>query len=444
MLWTSFQCETTPGRALGDGVTEFRIQVPDGAAPGFGVVSVVAANGASNPQLVAWESRPVVHESGGTNRESAVRLTADAFIHGGLTAGRANWYRWEPGAGDAGMLEIVAGRIGSSADPFLEIWDARGRRLAAIEDSPGAGVDARWAVPTGFRGPCWVSVRDSEWAGGPAHRYALRVAHASWAGANGFVFRAPAVDPVQGALPENEPNDDRAKATPVPWGVGRIEGGFGKSGDRDVYAMEVAESRKYRFTGVTRSIGSGADLALVLRREDGTVAAETAGGQGDAVGFEADLVAGRRVWLEVTELTGNGGPGMDYRVEVGPPPGGAVSTESLSVNGAAGESVEIKVAISTVREFKGKVRFSVVGEPWELEAAELGSEAKEGVLKIRIPAAAEAGTVHPVRLAARWEGTGGWAGARVTTRPGIRKAWPGIVTPLESMDGWILVGVQQR
>ena len=86
-----------------------------------------------------------------------------------------NWYQLPTKAGKTMAVEIVAGRVGSGADPFVELWDANGKRIQFQEDAPGAGVDCRWELGAAEERPLWLSVRDTGYAGGLGMDYWVRI-----------------------------------------------------------------------------------------------------------------------------------------------------------------------------------------------------------------------------------------------------------------------------
>lgn len=442
-FWSSFPCNAVADRSAGGGgKAHFRVTIPADTPSGFGYVCLISSNGLTSPQLVAWDSLPVRSVVGGERVDTpAVVIGAEGVFAGEFTAGRANWFRWEPAKDSGGVFEVIAGRLGSVADPFLDRCNATGRPVETLEDTAGAGVDVRWMALLGQADPVWFRIRDSAWAGGATHRYWCRIGKSAWTGAARFVMPSAREATSEAGVPETEPNDDRAHATPLGKDVASLVGTLARRGDVDIAVFEAPRAGRYQFRGLTRTLGSAVDLRLLVRGEDGGILAEAGGGDGDSAVLEVELNAGQQVWLEVSELTGGGGPDSAYRVEIGPPRGLIASTEILAAAGAAGETVEVKVALTGARAPKGRIRFSLDGTPWQMEPGEIAADLKEVVLKIRIPAEASPGTVHPVRIACQLGKTGEWAGTRVTTRPGIRKAWPGWVTPLESMDGWVLVGV---
>ncbi|MBX7256677.1 MAG: PPC domain-containing protein [Candidatus Hydrogenedentes bacterium] len=115
--------------------------------------------------------------------DSPQQVTAPLVVDGRIDRpGDADIYAIEGQAGQEVVAEIVARRLGSPLDSMLRVMDAGGKVIAANDDTedPGAGLlthhadsYVRTALPS--NGTYFVTVSDTQHAGGETYAYRLRV-----------------------------------------------------------------------------------------------------------------------------------------------------------------------------------------------------------------------------------------------------------------------------
>ena len=159
-VWTSFPCEVSPGERPGAPV--FRLTIAGKVPRGLGALRLITTNGISNPQLFLIDSLPTA-SSGGTNHSLATarKVTVPGAFHGVCEEVRSDFYKLGARKGDRLTMEIVAQRTGSALDPVLRLLDTRGLELAANDDTPELGGDARLEFRCPKTGEYIVEVRDT-------------------------------------------------------------------------------------------------------------------------------------------------------------------------------------------------------------------------------------------------------------------------------------------
>lgn len=444
-LWTSLPCGGSLERDTD--TAAFKLKVPPQTTSGIGAIRLVNTNGMSSLQLFLIDPVPSVAATG-TNDSiaTAQHLGRHTAVDGFCTELRSGFYRVAAKKGDTLAIEVVAQRIGSPLDPLLHVLDSTGRELAAVDDSPGLGADARLNFRAPKAGDYLVEVRDTRYAGGPRHRYRLRFGELLpnplpfLSNPDLSRFSAPLASPP--AVAEHEPNNAQAQLISTP---GEIEGQFNLAGDRDVFAFCVKKGERLVFTGRTRSLGSPCDLLLQIQSTNGAKIAES-----NATGADEGVLTNRfaeagTYHVMVEELNRLGGPSSNYRLAIQPLSSGfqlSVEAERFSV--PAGDSVEIEVQAQR-QDYNGPIDLKVVGleEGFVVTNAIIAAKTNATKLKVTVPADLALGEFFEFGLIGSAEIAGTNFTARVSTLPALRTAFPEMRFPPAELDGLMSLSVSE-
>jgi len=175
--------QATPVEVSGWNVTPKRL-TPQHPAPGTYAVTVEEGAWRSNARPFAVDTLPECLEEEPNGRPAdAQPVSGPVIVNGRIARPRdADVFRFEGGAGEERVAEVLARRLASPLDSRLRVTDTAGRTLAANDDhvDKGAGLHThhadsyvRFTVPAD--GVYLVSVTDAQQKGGPAHAYRLRV-----------------------------------------------------------------------------------------------------------------------------------------------------------------------------------------------------------------------------------------------------------------------------
>jgi hypothetical protein len=161
---------------IGDTQIEAEVKLPPDAPAGPAPFVVVGPGGESSPHnfLVnpAIPASPEKEPNNGFKQAQAIQVPQ--IIDGAVSQAQdVDVFKFEGKAGALVVIEVQAARLGSALDPFLTLYDAAGRELAACPDD--GHNDPRIAVQLPASGTYYVSVIDAQDQGGPAHVYRLLV-----------------------------------------------------------------------------------------------------------------------------------------------------------------------------------------------------------------------------------------------------------------------------
>lgn len=126
-----------------------------------------------SPEVLVVEKEP--------NRgfKGAQLLTIGSTVLGSIGSNKdVDVYRIDQGATGRLHIDVTASRCGSSLDPILTVYDARGFEIARCDDSPAtAPHDAAITIetPSGKRGVRYIVIQDAHDTGSDTHLYELRV-----------------------------------------------------------------------------------------------------------------------------------------------------------------------------------------------------------------------------------------------------------------------------
>jgi hypothetical protein len=446
-LWTSFPCEVAPVKTADS--TAFELSVPTRTVPGVGAIRLVTTNGLSSLHLLLIDSLPTV-ETAKTNRSqsSAQRLSGRVAVDGVCEELRSDFYRIAARKGERLSIEAVAQRLGSPLDPLLRLLDAQGHELAANDDATGLGADARIDFRCPKTGDYLVEVRDTRHAGGPRHRYRLRIGEAlptplPFLTSPEVSKLTEPLHPLRSAN-EIEPNEGGAHAQPLRLPV-ELAGRFDRPGDCDVFEFQAGKGERLVFAGRTRSLGSPCDLFLQLQTTNGTKLAEA-----NATGADEGILTNRfnasgAYRLVVEELNRNGGPAFGYRIAMRElKPGFALSTETERVSVPAGDSIEIEVKPDR-HDYDGPIHLAVVGLPESFGVSNAVINAKTNAARLRISAPSDLalGDFFLFSIVGRAMVGGAHISERTSTLPALRSLFPELRHPPEELDGLIALSISE-
>ncbi|MFM9959879.1 MAG: PPC domain-containing protein [Planctomycetaceae bacterium] len=318
-------------------------------------------------------------------------------------------------------FEVIGNRLGKDYDPLVRVRSATGKVVAECDNSVGLFFDCRFAHTFAEAGSYTVEVRDSRFEGHPTWHYVLRMgdfpeARVSVPSAvrvgEPTTLSFPQVAGLQLPLPvwhdaprrelrrgashhtgdtffqevrhspiglatwipltisdlptaiEVEPNDTLETATLVATKVpATLNGVLGKPGDVDWFAFELAKDQKLRIQGFARTIGSAADLELVLFNADGREARRVDDTELDEASFDFKADKAGLYRLQVRDLSRDGGPEFAYRIDVkegGPQFQLLAEAADLTVPQGTYQPLSLKV---TRTEFNGEIHLELRGAP---------------------------------------------------------------------------------
>jgi hypothetical protein len=446
-LWTSFPCEVAPVKS--SGATAFELSVPKQTAPGVGAIRLVTTNGLSSLQLLLIDSLPTI-EAVKTNRSQAFaqRLSGQIAVDGVCEELRSDFYRFPAKKGERISIEAVAQRLGSPLDPLIRLLDAQGRELAANDDATGLGADAKIEFRCPKTGDYLVEVRDTRHAGGPRHRYRLRIGDAlltplPFLSSPEVSKLTESLDPPR-SVNEVEPNDDGVRAHVIRLPV-ELTGCFERPGDRDVFEFQARKGERVVFSGRTRSLGSACDLFLQLQTTNGVKLAEA-----NATGADEGVLTNRfkadgACRLVVEELNRNGGPGFAYHIAVRElKPGFALSTETERLSVPTGDAIEIEVKPAR-REYDGPIQLTVVGLPegFSVSNAVITAKTNPTKLRISVPTDLALGDFFLFSIVGSAVIDGATVRERTSTLPALRTLFPELRYPPAEVDGLIALSISE-
>ena len=305
-------------------------------------------------------------------------------------------------------FEVVGNRLGKDYDPLVCVRNSTGKIVAECDNSVGLFFDCRFAHTFAESGHYTVEVRDSRYEGHPTWHYVLRMGDfpearvsipstvvageptsltfpqiVGWqlpvafpreqAAENFFheIRRSP--NSVATWIPfgvsdlppviEVEPNDTIETATTAPKVPASFHGVLGKPKDVDSFAFELAKDQKLNIQACSRTIGSAADLELVMFDADGREVRRIDDAELDEASFAFNAGKPGVYRLQVREMSRDGGPEFAYRIEVragGPRIQLQAETADLTVPLGTYQPLPLKV---TRTEFNGPISLELRGAP---------------------------------------------------------------------------------
>lgn len=455
-LWTYFNAKARRITNSPNSAT-FEVECQGGLYPsGVWGVQAYGPGGISDFALIMIDPIAVTERSA-TNLSfaSAQRIVPPIAVDASFASEQADYYRFEARAGQEFSVEILAHRLGSLADPVLQVLDSAGREIAYCDDEDGVWRDARLRFRAPLNGEYTLAVHDVGYGGGSGFAYRLRVGDFPMA-----PFRFPLgdltepdagsdLDPAPGndspanpdtrvwyntvpSLLEREPNEALEKLQEFSPPV-IINGRFDTSNDRDLYRFAAAKDQTLAFQRQSRSLGSPCDVSLRVLRMTGEVLAATDGASADETVLKHTFDASGTYLLEARDLTGTAPARSPYRLRVrGDAPEFRLMTEVNKLEIAPDGSAKIKVTCERMG-YEGEIRLEAAG--LLLEENVIAAKKKEAEMTVRLPG--DAPDFFHAHLTGA--GTNGFK-TMVSTKPALKKNFPLMLVPPNELDGKIAVG----
>lgn len=419
--------EVVPGPALKPGqvppvvrTIKIKITATKEAALGVHEFRVAANLGLSSVGQLVVVDEPVVEEKTNNNATAgATPISMPSVACGKIEAAEdVDFFKFHADAGQTITFEIYCARIQDKihdlqkhADPYIAVYDAEGREVAANDDFYFA--DSWLSYTFAMGGDFYVQVRDSKYDGDPRWVYALLVTSKPYvshvypmAGNPGqdlllepsgsakavlakVPFKVPAelglrqieldvkgqkTNPaafIVSSLPqvlETEPNDTPEQATKVTLPCG-INGKIGVRRDLDHFRFQAAKGKAIRFEVKARRFGtplqSSLDSVLDILNAKGDFVAT---GVDDNAGKDAFMVftppADGEYVLRIRDLNSKGGETFVYHIEADwavPDFTARIDCDKAMIG--PGSSTTWYVHVVRIAGFDGPVKVDVTGLP---------------------------------------------------------------------------------
>lgn len=404
------------------------VALPKDAPLGVYGLRLATRSGLSNVHLFLVDELSVIARDPALPASAVVPVTLPVAVTAVARPASIDRYAITVAKDQRVSFEVIGNRLGKDYDPLVQIRNAAGKLMAEHDHSVGLLFDCRFAHQFAEAGTYTVEVRDARFEGHPTWHYVLRMgdfpearlavpSSAKIGEATTLTFpqmtgwqlpvtiagterprdvfheirqapdRAPAWIPLMLTdLPssvEHEPNDTQETASPatVP---GTLNGVFDRPGDRDWFSFELAKDQKLTFQGLGRTIGSAADLELILFDADGREVRRVDDTDLDEGGFAFNVGKPGLHRLQVREVARDGGPEFAYRIDVrtgGPQFQLLAETPDLTVPQGSYQTLPIKV---TRTEFNGEIQLELRGAPtgMSIEPAVIPAGATEFVGRV--------------------------------------------------------------
>lgn len=438
-LWTSLPARVVQALPVGEATSTaavLDIELTSDAPLGLYGLRLATRSGLSNVHLFAVDEQPVLIRDPALPRNAVVPVTLPVTVTASCRPASIDRYSITVAADQRVAFDIIGNRLGKDYDPLIQIRNSSGKLIAEQDHSVGLLFDCRFAHRFAEAGTYTIEVRDARFEGDPTWHYVLRMGdfpearvsipsslrpgeaaslsfpqmpgwqfpvalsnstplgdlfHEIRQSASSGVTWIPLTVTDLGTSIEAEPNDSTETATPstVP---GTLHGLFEKPGDRDWFSFELVKDQKLNFQAVARTLGSAADVELVLFDSDNREVRRSDDIELEEGGFA--FVAGKAGLhrLQVRELSRDGGPDFTYRIDVrsgGPQFQLQAETPDVTLPRGTYQSLPIKV---TRTEFNGEIHLELRGAPAgiSLDPAVIPANVTEFVARIIAdPAVAE-------------------------------------------------------
>jgi hypothetical protein len=344
-----------------------RVRIAADAEPGIRVMRVLTPLGPSNIAPFVVDQWPEVAEKEPNNgREQAQQVTFPVTVVGRVDpAEDVDCFRFHASAGQTLVFDVLAARLESPLDSILSIQDEAGHELALNEDFHG--LDSFLAFTAPSAGDYWVVLRDVRNSGGSNFTYRLTMGEIPYVtgvfpmggkagetvemALRGFnlgehptcrvtLATETGPQPLPRALPlpggasnpitlgvgdapeltEAEPNDDPAKAQPLPVPAtvnGRIDRGSGLApADVDCYRFRAEKGQALVLEVMARRCGSALDSLLSVTDKSGKELASNDDAEGKDSRLEFTAPETGDYIARVTDLQERGGPDFTYRLSI--------------------------------------------------------------------------------------------------------------------------------
>lgn len=438
-LWTSLPHGTVQARVAADGANQssLDLDVPANTPLGVYGLRLATRNGLSNVHLFVVDELPIVVRDPSLPANAVIPVSLPTCATSICKVASIDRYSIIVAKDQRVTFEVVGNRLGKDYDPLVQIRNSSGKLVAEHDHSVGLMFDCRFAHQFTEAGTYTVGVRDARFEGNPTWHYVLRMGDfpeariavpssvrpgettnltfpqmIGWQlpvtvsntvsigesfqeirqSPTGIAAWIPLTTTDLPASRELEPNDTQEMAT-VAVVPGTLNGVFDKPGDRDWYSFDLAKDQKLNFQGVARTIGSAADLELILFDADGREVRRVDDTELDEGGFTFNVGKPGVHRLQVREVSRDGGTEFAYRVDVrtgGPQFQLLAEAPDLTVPQGNYQSLPIKV---TRTEFNGEIQLELRGAPagMTLDPAVIPANAVEFVGRVIADATTPAG-----------------------------------------------------
>jgi hypothetical protein len=158
----------------GDNKNRFTIRIPKDTPVGFYDVRAVCRSGISSPRPFLVGNRPEQLETESSKSLSAQSIALNTTINGRIEKdGEVDHYRFDAKKGQRVVIECWAERIDSRLRPMLEVYDAKGRRLASNRGYFSTDPLIDFLVPAD--GIYFIKLYDLIYSAGAEHYYRLDI-----------------------------------------------------------------------------------------------------------------------------------------------------------------------------------------------------------------------------------------------------------------------------
>jgi hypothetical protein len=426
------------------------LTIAPNVAPGVREVRVVTPRGTSNAGRIWVGSYPEAVEVEPNNTVAAAQKLEKVplTMNGQVGAEDTDSYVVQANAGDTYVFDLVAYRIGSGLDGYLQLFDAKGKHLAYSQEAYDR--DPRIIYTFKTAGAYVIQVRDTMFRGGGNFTYRLtagklpvvtgylplggkrgQTVNVNLEGVNlGDMKTMPVQIPADGdqvsvvpntpagpvmnpislqasdlnEVVETEPNDAAGQATVIPDAPVVVNGRMDKPGDVDLFRLKPAAAANLSFEIHGRRIGSRLDSFLRILD---TAGKEVQGNDDiDPNTKDSRLVfgvqAGTEYLVEVRSQDRRYGGDVFYRLKIDPPSGQdfrlRVTPDNLNVG--QGGSAVVTVNITRISGFGGPVQLRVEGLPAGMTAsyAVIPQGAATGQFTLTAEAGAATGTPGQIKV----------------------------------------------
>ncbi len=160
---------------VGDSEIDIEITLSMEVAGGTVPFSLIGPGGESKPHLlIVKDDTPIIAEKEPNDGfKQAQPITFPCIVEGSIKQGQdVDVFRFEGKQGEKYYFEVQANRFGSPVDGLLTLYDAEGRVVASVDDSPGS-VDPIMTVTLTKSGTYYLSLIDAHDQGGAIFLYRL-------------------------------------------------------------------------------------------------------------------------------------------------------------------------------------------------------------------------------------------------------------------------------
>jgi hypothetical protein len=340
------------------------LQVAEDVPVGLCGVRLATRDGLSNMHLFLIDDLPPTARTAPPLPKGGIQggcpVTLPAAVWGRFRAAEVDRFTFKVEAGQRVSFEVVGNRFGKDVDPLVTLRDAQGKWLAERDNDPGLYFDCRFEHQFTRAGTYTVEVRDARFHGSEHGCYVLRMGRFPAARValpavvqpgrrNELVLPEVGGGPIALDVPADHPTGpfmaslrrpgdegstwvpltaasaevtvarkpcntlEQATRAQVP---GMLCGVLEKPGDREVFLLELQRGQRLLIHGEARTIGSPADLELVIMDATGRELRRFSNPGQDEVIVDFSAPAAGSYGLMVRDLAHDGGPAFVYRLDV--------------------------------------------------------------------------------------------------------------------------------